>query len=546
MLRLMAKRPKQWGRWMATGPNLFKGGQGLLYPVEDTRGILMGEFLLKELMNLKRVERFDREIEVLQRISHPNVMDLVDAEFYAGGSAPWYVMRRADGSLADEVSRLSGNYRRIIDLAIGVAEGAAHLHANGVIHRDLKPDNILMFGNQPKISDLGLVLMMDRERLTPTWEAVGPRYYMAPELEDGRNLDVTAAADVYSLGKVIYFLLSGGDVFSREKLPPLRDRLNQAGDRRVELFEPVLRRTITDRISNRFANGGELLGALQDLKRAFEEHPRTVILDRFASLEEALRAKPAALVALTPPEQKELIEFAAGMAEAPPETFMRACIDSLNPVTIEPMTALVLRHEDELNHDAVVQAAAKIVVSSPEGGLGRWLSWNKEHRLLALALETGDIEVLNAVGSWSLLALRNAPDLLGVLARAWDNLSAESRAHFLVASFGTPYAGKEELLLRLSSGLNFSNSKLDPITLEAVIAGLASCGSDATLRRLVELDDALQGDDRIETMVRGIALGSKPETLARLVKQSWRSELLHRGIALFAEVHRSKDDEETP
>jgi serine/threonine protein kinase len=126
-------------------------------------------------------------------------------------------MELADRSLADAVTAgVIGKSADLFAVYKAVCAGVAHIHANGIIHRDLKPENILFIGGTPKVADLGLCLIAGLERVTSSLEAVGPRFYMAPELEDGRSLDVTPTADIYSLGKILYFMLSGGRIFSRE------------------------------------------------------------------------------------------------------------------------------------------------------------------------------------------------------------------------------------------------------------------------------------------------------------------------------------------
>jgi serine/threonine protein kinase len=101
-----------------------------------------------------------------------------------------------------------------------ICYGVGHAHSEGVIHRDLKPANIFLRSDlrTPVVGDLGLCLLADQEeRLTEVNEPIGARWYMAPELEDGIHLEVDAEADVYSLGKVLYWLFSGGKIFSRER-----------------------------------------------------------------------------------------------------------------------------------------------------------------------------------------------------------------------------------------------------------------------------------------------------------------------------------------
>ena len=101
-----------------------------------------------------------------------------------------------------------------------ICDGVAYAHSQNIIHRDLKPENIFLRtkGGPLVVGDFGICFLEeDGERITLTEEAVGSRLFIAPELEDGRVKDVSSASDVYSLGKILYWLLSGGTMFSRER-----------------------------------------------------------------------------------------------------------------------------------------------------------------------------------------------------------------------------------------------------------------------------------------------------------------------------------------
>jgi len=107
-----------------------------------------------------------------------------------------------------------------LELFQSVCSATAHAHANGVIHRDIKPANVFLRNKTGPavLGDFGLAFIEDQSpRITETDEVVGPRTFIAPELEDGRLEDVTSKCDIYSLGKLLYWLLSNGRVFSREK-----------------------------------------------------------------------------------------------------------------------------------------------------------------------------------------------------------------------------------------------------------------------------------------------------------------------------------------
>lgn len=200
--------------------HLDEGGQGWAYLVKDIKG--QGEILyvLKRLKNKNRIERFKREIETVRTLSHPNIVQLVD--FDPTAKEPYLVTEYCSGgSLANNVKSFwQDSPVAALEIFQQICEGVVFAHSKGVTHRDLKPDNIFLRSKDGPavVGDFGIChLEEDGTRITITEEAVGPVYYMAPELEDGRVDQVTTKSDIYSLGKVLYWLLSGGKIFSREK-----------------------------------------------------------------------------------------------------------------------------------------------------------------------------------------------------------------------------------------------------------------------------------------------------------------------------------------
>jgi serine/threonine protein kinase len=93
-------KPRVWGRWIATGDSFDRGGQGQVYFVHDSTGAFEGEFVLKQLINPKRIARFETEITAITKLSgHPHVIDLVDHGAFRDADKPTYVMRKADMAL---------------------------------------------------------------------------------------------------------------------------------------------------------------------------------------------------------------------------------------------------------------------------------------------------------------------------------------------------------------------------------------------------------------------------------------------------------------
>ncbi len=204
--------------------SLGEGGQAYVYLVKDTRGQFQREMALKHLRNIKRRDRFINEAKAGLRLAHPNIVRVVDhstlGDDFDEKDRQYLVMPYArGGSLAKRASLYKGSLDSTLLVAERLASALEHAHANGVIHRDLKPENVLFNGEDHEclLADFGICLLQDESRSTETGEVVGPREFMAPELGGGGQLDVTPAADLYSLGKVMYFMYSGGVVVPRER-----------------------------------------------------------------------------------------------------------------------------------------------------------------------------------------------------------------------------------------------------------------------------------------------------------------------------------------
>ncbi|MER8847349.1 serine/threonine protein kinase [Mesorhizobium sp. M0320] len=204
-------------RWEGIEGNLGEGGQGHVIKVIDRQNPGDGPFALKRILNPKRADRFRNEVDAIKRLKHPNVIELLDHSALDAqpqdGTKQYIVMPVAEGGdLGKSAAQFVGDLGRTLGVAKQVAAGLKAAHDASIIHRDIKPANILLTGNGDEvwISDFGICLIEDgRQRNTPSGEVVGPALFMAPELEHGGQLDVTAAADVYSLGKVILFLFTG-------------------------------------------------------------------------------------------------------------------------------------------------------------------------------------------------------------------------------------------------------------------------------------------------------------------------------------------------
>jgi serine/threonine protein kinase len=164
--------------------------------------------------------RFLREGQLAARVSHPNIV-----EVYAVGEderGPFIVMEYVDGgTLAAELAS-HGRFaaEKAVTVAAGVSSALAEAHNSGVVHRDVTPRNVLLgVGGLPKLSDFGIARPLDGTRLTEVGTIMGTAGYLAPE--QARGEVVTPAADVYSLGAVLYELLTGRPPFDADTVPGL-------------------------------------------------------------------------------------------------------------------------------------------------------------------------------------------------------------------------------------------------------------------------------------------------------------------------------------
>jgi predicted Ser/Thr protein kinase/VIT1/CCC1 family predicted Fe2+/Mn2+ transporter len=197
------------GKYKVEG-ELGRGGMGVVYCAKDTATgntvalkVLFPEFALDP----GYVKRFRREAEALAKLNHPNIVRIHGIGEERG--VPYYAMDHVEGrSLAAMLA--AGEWldiSRALDLAIEVAAALGHAHKAGIIHRDIKPGNILIDkSGKPKLTDFGIARLTYATRMTRTGDIVGTPEYMSPE--QGKGATVDKASDVYSLGVVIYELLA--------------------------------------------------------------------------------------------------------------------------------------------------------------------------------------------------------------------------------------------------------------------------------------------------------------------------------------------------
>ena len=232
---------------------LGRGGMGVVYRARQialNRLVALKMLLHGQFADAAFIERFQLEAEAAAHLDHPNIVPIYEVGQHDG--QPFYSMKliagRSLAGLSAECGVRSAEWlRRSAELVASVARAVHYAHQHGVLHRDIKPHNILVDAEgQPYLADFGLAKLLGEETgLTLGTGLIGSPEFMAPEQAAGKPRQVTTAADVYGLGAVLYVLLTGKAVFHGDtpletvrrviEQEPVRPQvLNPAVDRNLE------------------------------------------------------------------------------------------------------------------------------------------------------------------------------------------------------------------------------------------------------------------------------------------------------------------------
>lgn len=283
-------------------------GSGSMGRVYRAHHLLMGRVVALKVIapeisqNERVVARFQREIRLVGRLDHPNVVRAYDADQV--GNMLYIVMEYVAGQSLNLRLRTKGvlSPSQVVEYAAQAALGLAHAHEMGIVHRDIKPSNLLVGDDgHVKILDLGLGALMEADQeatfATADGIAVGTVDYMSPEQATGRDVD--GRSDLYSLGCAMYHLVSGKVPFPGDS--PIERLGKRIGGRPVPILDvrpdvpgplvKVLEKLLASRPEDRYQSAEEASKALQALVRK----PKPA---------DAPKAAPA----IAPPAQPEVVE----------------------------------------------------------------------------------------------------------------------------------------------------------------------------------------------------------------------------------------------
>ena len=232
-----------FGKYQLLGV-LGRGGMGVVYKAQQPdlkRVVAIKMILSSHFASSEQLQRFQTEARAAADLRHPHILQIYEAGQIHGQH--YFAMQYVEGpSLAKKLRSGPVNAETAARWLVSVAHAVAYLHEHGIVHRDLKPPNILLGeGSWPYVTDFGLVKILQGEHdLTSTGAIVGTPSYMSPEQAAGQNDLVGPASDVYSLGAILYEVLTGRPPFQE---PTPLDTLVQ-----VLEGEPTLPRQLNKRI----------------------------------------------------------------------------------------------------------------------------------------------------------------------------------------------------------------------------------------------------------------------------------------------------------
>ena len=273
------------------GDAIGHGGMGIVYAARQislNRKVALKMVRAPHLASVAELARFRQEAEAAARLEHPNIVPVYEAGEREG--LQYFTMKLIKGarSLASELVKGPFDPKRAAEIVIKIARAVHYAHQRGVIHRDIKPANVLIDAEgEPLLGDFGLAKLQEAGvSLTQPDRVIGTPQYMSPEQVRGNSRELTTATDIYSLGAVLYEMLTGSPPFQSESLhellrlvaekdPKAPRQLNSKIDRDLQT---ICQKCLEKNAARRFASAEDLAADLESwiAVRPIKARPITV------------------------------------------------------------------------------------------------------------------------------------------------------------------------------------------------------------------------------------------------------------------------------
>jgi serine/threonine protein kinase/tetratricopeptide (TPR) repeat protein len=298
---------------------LGQGGMGEVYLAEDTRlnrKVALKFLPLQYVSDQDLKTRFKREAQAAAALNHPNIITIHEVSEYEG--RPYIAMEYVEGGSLKDLIRADGmSVAQVTNLALQISEGLAKAHQAEIVHRDIKPQNILIDADgRPRICDFGLAKLKREVVLTQTGTTLGTIAYMSPEQARGEEVD--QRADIWSLGVVIYEMLTGqrpfrGDHDQALIYAILNNRPESISGIRPDapdLLAHIIEKAMAKSPDDRYQDTAEIASELGSLKTELDSQ-----LTKTVEAERRMSPSIAVLPFANLSADKEQEYFCDGMAE---------------------------------------------------------------------------------------------------------------------------------------------------------------------------------------------------------------------------------------
>src|SRR5437867_4116691 len=226
-----------------------RGGQGVVFRARQkslNRTVALKVISLGQWASEAHLKRFRREAEAAASLDHPGIVPIYEVGEREGSC--YFSMKFVEGGQLDEIVRRTPmSIRQAAELIAKVARTVHYAHQHGILHRDIKPGNILLDGKgEPHLTDFGLARLVETEStMTRTLDVLGTPSYMAPEQAMGNNAAVSSVTDIYGLGAVLYQLLTGQPPFAGGATYETIKLLLDTEPRQPRLLNPKINRDLS-------------------------------------------------------------------------------------------------------------------------------------------------------------------------------------------------------------------------------------------------------------------------------------------------------------